>query len=402
VAELAVKVEMLGSRFKMSDTFKEYFDSEINTNDRYISHRSRSGFGYKEDGVIKWVFAGHPVNYREAGQWKPITLYPDNDRYEGSRFGFNGSEVCYDGAAIFKPNTITFNGVVHKVQLSGYWNKLYFDVPNLGLYEVAFTEFGVRETLTIPEPVDGVLSFDTSYSSELYGLSRSKRFIVESGEDVGDTITLTKDMVYPITIDPTFTAYLDKFLYTQSSVSFADAYYSTSYTGAEPAPIIRVYSQYNAATWYIGKSGIKFDTSSLSSKEPEKVNLSLYGYGLTDSVSPVTLLIKKFNWDYPATNRAIADAMLSATNDSSPMMTLPTSYVVNHRITSGDLDTAWVNNSGYTQYGLVSSVDNSGVEFSTLQAAYGEFSAIADVDPAKRPYLLVEQSTKETDFFMML
>ena len=122
----------------------------------------------------------------------------------------------------------------------------------------------------------------------------------------------------------------------------------------------------SGGVYYIYRIFMKFDTSVIPDSDTiTQVNMKLVAVGdLT--AKDFDVVIKKADWSAydPASSAnkdSIYDLILSASSDThiwrnTNGMSLNTQY------TSGNLDTAWVNKSGYTYYGLISSRDISSTE----------------------------------------
>lgn len=167
--------------------------------------RFRGGVGVKHGRETVSHFVGHPVHYLDGREWKPITLAHSNGQFEGVDFGWNGYAVTYKGKVLFEPKSITFNGVARPLNFFRDGHKFVAYVPGVGTYEIVFSEKGVRELLTIPEPLEGKLTFDVTHIDKPpKGLRTHPRRIMELDGFEGNEYLLKKDMPYPLTIDPDY------------------------------------------------------------------------------------------------------------------------------------------------------------------------------------------------------
>jgi hypothetical protein len=124
---------------------------------------------------------------------------------------------------------------------------------------------------------------------------------------------------------------------------------------------IYVGQEYIDSLYSLERAFLKFDTSSLSGSEITKVNLKMVVWEDRSDDADFDIEIVKADWsDYDPIDSANAanhwDLILSATADQDWRNTSGIS--TNTVYTSPDLDTTWINRSGYTYYGLRSSRDS--------------------------------------------
>ena len=342
------------------NTWLADFIEKTDLNRYPVAMRTRGGIGFQVGSVVVSSFVGHPIHYRDGREWKPITLRHENGQFEGSRFGWNGFAVTFRNRVLFQPESVTFNGVVRPLKFFRDENRMVAYVPGVGTYEIVFSERGVRELLTIPEPLEGVLSFQVSHAEKPRELHKHPRRLMGVDGIEGDVYTLTKDMNYPLVIDPDYSGTTDdghtegvNAVYaTARSTSSSFSSSTTSLTG----------QQLSGGTYRCYRTHYKFDTSGI----PDGDIISQVNMNLTatqdSSTTDFDVKIVKQDWSgqdpLAAGNREAAyDGCLSATADVTWRNTSGMS--INTQYTSPDMDTAWVSKTGYTYYGALSSRDIS-------------------------------------------
>ena len=183
--------------------------------------------------------------------------------------------------------------------------------------------------------------------------------------------------VYPVTIDPDF-AVSSTWIYIYGQ----NATYTTARSTASGTFGALRCGQ--TTGFVVLRSVIKFDTSSIGAGSTvTQANLSLMVLeNLTDTDFDVQ--IAKIDWS-SGTTEQIYDGILSADADDS-IWRNTNGVSQNTRYTSGNLSTAWVSKTGYTYYGLRSSLDVAGTQPSNSERIY--FYAPSGVE-AGRPILTV-------------
>jgi hypothetical protein len=186
------------------------FHEKTDFNKYPVKLRTRGGIGYQlPTGEMVSNFVGHPVHYEENRQMKPITLdwIPSTGEFEGSWFGWDAIKKCptYCGYELYTPKAIVWNGIAYPLNFLRLENRMIADIP-IGTYEIVYSEWGMNEVITIPEPVNGTLEFDAPEQAGWDGyLYKSPRKII-NGNQSGNVFVLTSDMTYPLVIDPDYSA----------------------------------------------------------------------------------------------------------------------------------------------------------------------------------------------------
>lgn len=336
------------------------FHKRTDLNRYPVKLRTRGGIGYGlPNGDTVSNFVGHPVHYLENGIWKPITLQRHmNGDLEGSPFAFKGGQVTYKDAPLFQPRAVIFDGKRYPLNLAWRDTSLVCDLP-FGTYEVRFTENGVRELLTIPEPVEGLVEFDIPHRAKPDGLYKKERHIV--GGIKGESFLLTKDMTYPLVIDPDYSAGSGDGLITGTNAAFATAR-STSNSLDTTAITHRISWQLSAGTYILSRFYVLFDTSGIP--DGDAVSLVTMSLTITNKVVPTTnfdVVIVKQDWSgqnpLGAGNRETAydNALTSSLDDNIWKNTA--SITATNTYASGNLNTSWVSKTGSTYYTVMTSPD---------------------------------------------
>lgn len=365
-----------------------------------VGLRTEGGIGFQVGRDTVSAFVGHPVHYLENREWKPITLeyIPATGEFEGSWFGWDGVEgsVTYCGYKLFAPKNIIWNGVARPLYFLRQENRLIADVPNLGIYEIVFSEWGINELFTVPEPVEGVLEFDVQQTAgwDAYLYKKERRLI---GSDLtGDVYTLTLDMPYPLVIDPDYSGTTDD---GHTEATGAATYISArnTSTGFSSSTTSLTGQQFTTGTYRVYRTHYKFDTSGIPDTDTiTQVNMKLVSTQ-DSSTTDFDVTIVKQDWSgqdpLSAGNREAAyDGCLAATQDVVWRNTSGMS--INTQYTSPDMDTSWVSKTGYTYYGVLSSRD-----IGNTAPSGNEYISLALTDHATsgyRPVLTVAHSAATT------
>lgn len=383
-------------------TWLEDFHVSTDLNKYPIALRTRGGIGYQTpDGVVS-NFVGHPVHFFDNGLWKPITLQPHaNGDFEGCDFSWKGKQVFYKGKALFAPRAILFNGVRRKLSLRQDGNRIVADL-NLGgspaQYEIIFSESGVKELLTIFEPVEGLLEFDIPHANKPNELHKKDRHIV--GGAFGESFQLTAAMDYPLVIDPDYSGdSADGYVYGQNATYATARSTSTAHDAVNP---MRVGQYPTGGQFLVLRSFLKFSTAGIPDSDSVSDVIMKLTAVADNSVTDFDVVIRKQDWSgqdpLAAGNREAAfDNCLAATSDSN-IWRNTSGMSLNTQYSSGSLDTSWVVKTGSTYYSLISSQDVSntspGANDAYIQIASQEYAT-----SAYRPVLTVTHAAAATGDF---
>lgn len=370
-------------------TWLENFHQTTDLNRYPVALRTRSGIGYKVGRKTVSNFVGHPVHYLDGKLWKPITLQRHtNGDLEGSLFAWKSGQVTFRGKALFQPKAVIFNGKRYALDLKWDGTRLVCELP-FGTYEVRFKEGGVQELLTIPEPVEGLLEFDVLHQRKPAGLFKKDRHIV--GGAFGESFMLTKDMKFPLVIDPDYSGTTGDGYIAGFSATYATAR-GTAYAQNTTSTVMYTTNQLAAGDYYIYRSALKIDTSGIPDTDTiSQVNLSLH---CTDKAVPTTnfdVQIVKADWSGSdpidnTTMDAVFDLGLSASLDDNIWQN-SSAVAAGNRYSSGNLNTSWVSKTGYTYYILVNSNDRANSAPTDNQTL--EFATQDNGTAGNRPYLTV-------------
>lgn len=378
----------------MQKTWLDVFHEQTDLNQYPITLRTRGGIGYrKPNGETVSNFVGHPVHYFENGLWKPITLQPHpNGGFEGSDFAWRGRQVFYKGKTLFEPRAVIFNGIRHNLFLRQDGNRIVADLNFEGSaaqYEIIFSEKGVKELLTIFEPVEGLVEFDVPHAQKPDGLYKRERHIV--GGDFGESFMLTKDMKFPLVIDPDYAGTTGDGIIAGLNAVYATAR-GTAYTQNSSGSFLYTVNQLGGGDYYIYRSILKIDTSGIPDGDSvTQANLSLHCVDKTVPTTNFDVQIVKANWSasdpLDDTNKdTVYDLGLTESLDDNIWQN-SASVTAGNRYSSGNLNTAWVSKTSYTYYMLVNSNDRGNSAPSDNQTL--EFASQDNATSGNRPYLTV-------------
>jgi len=378
------------------NTWLADFIEKTDLNRYPVALRTRGGIGFQVGTQVISNFVGHPVHYRDGQEWKPITLRHENGQFEGSRFGWNGFAVTFRKRVLFQPESITFNGVVRPLKFFREENRMVAYVPKIGTYEIIFSERGVRELLTIPEPLEGVLSFQVNHTEKPREMHKHPRRLMGVDGIEGDVYTLTKDMNYPLEIDPDYSGTTGDGYVLGNQFSYATARSTSSSFNITNTTMLC--GQTFVGTYEVDRAFLKMDTSGIPDGDTiSQVNLNL-ACTTDNSTTNFDVVIRKQDWSgqdpIGAGNREAAfDGCLSASSDDN-IWRNTSGMSTNTLYASGNLATAYVSKTGYTYYSLLSSRD-----VSNTTPTGAEYIALATQDHGTsgyRPVLTVVHAAAAT------
>lgn len=403
-----VEFASIGTRGLMN-TWLENFIEQTDLNRYPVVLRTEGGIGFKVGNDTISNFVSHPVHYEESREMKPITLnwIPSTNEFEGSWFGWDVIKKCptYCGYELYTPKAVIWNGIAYPLNFLRFENRMIADIP-IGTFEIKYSEWGINEIVTIPEPVEGILEFDTpeqaGWKDYLYINPRR----VVGGDQSGNVFMLTKNMTYPLIIDPDYSGDTsDGTMYSNDVATFASARNTSDTLDTAGANLYVGMNKTSSADWWVYRSAAKFNTSGI----PDADTISQVNMKLTctndSSTTDFNVVIRKYNWSASdplgsGNRETVFDGILAATSDtniwrSTSGMSLNTQYA------SGDLTTSWVNVTGNTYYGLISSRDVS----NTTPTGPEQISLASQnhATSAYRPVLTVAHSgssAQNSNFFM--
>lgn len=381
------------------------FIEQTDLNKYPVALRTEGGIGFQVGRDVVSNFVGHPVHYVENRELKPITLdwIPSTGEFEGSWYGWDGENVTYCGYVLFKPQSVTFNGVARSLNFFRSGNRLISDVAGVGTYEIIVSEAGCRELLTIPDPIEGELSFQVlqapGWDEYLYIQPRK----MLGYEQSGDVYQLTLDMNYPVVIDPDYSS-----VSADGDVNSQNADYATARSNANGSSMIAATFRVGQGTgggFTIYRSLLKFDTAGIPDTDTISQVVCKLVATINNSTTDFNVIIQKYNWSaldpVGVGNRDTAyDGVLAATSDTN-IWRNTSGMSINTQYSSGDLDTAWVSKTTYTYYGLISSRDLSNTPPTTSE--FLNIGAQENTTSGYRPVLTVTHAagaSRNSNFFM--
>jgi len=378
------------------NTWIEHITSQ---HDAPVGLRTRGGIGFIQGKEVVSHFVGHPVHYLESGLWKPITLKRHaNGDLEGSPFTFKAGRVTHKGKELFQPRAVIFNGQRYPIQLAWKDNRLICDFP-FGTYEVQFREGGVRELLTIPEPVDAVISFDVPHAKN-HGLRKKERHIV--GTDIfGEEFIVTKSMG-SVEIDPDYSpGTADGNITGTDTVQNTARSTSTSFSTSSQSELVgRLFLSGNYSNYRLF---LVFDTSGIPDTDVVSNAVLKMVVTTDDSNQDFSVEIVKQDWSsqnpISSGNMETAfDNCLSGTLDATWRSTSGIS--LNTQYTSPSLDTSRVSKTGNTYYSLRSDRDFNNSSFISSRE-HIEIATANHGTSGYRPVLTVTHAPQTSKLFAL-
>jgi 5-hydroxyisourate hydrolase-like protein (transthyretin family) len=398
----------------MPNWVRDYLTRHPELADRPVYKRGRYGLHtVRPDGQVEAHISLRPVHYRDAhGDWQPIdtdlvqqpdgsfrgtgvpvTLHPDgrvalDDGAYGqqtTRIGFfDPATRTFSGAYALPAGTVQGNtirrdqGRYHHVLTltsSGLVEELVIDSrPPLGGHA---GEWVVLETVvsgvSLPDgwldsPFEhGGFQFPVPVVWDARGRpAPARRYARTVGGTqyvyTGIPVSWLTSAQYPVVIDPDFTAHSGDACLQVNGATYADTRTgSVEWVGGASLWL----GQYYTGDHYeVYRVALKFDTSGIGTgNEVQQVNLTL-NCSEDESVTDFDVQIVQCDWSaydplgYGNGTAALA-AILNADLDDN-IWRGTSGLSINTDYTSGNLDPTWVNRTGYTYYGLLSSRDRSG------------------------------------------
>ena len=415
-----------------------------------VALRSKHSIHFKlPGGQVEANFTGAPCHFLDTdGLWKPLDTklvaigaeygapglrvrLAKNGlvRVEGGMYSHRSTRI-----GIFDSATKSFTsiktiplGSVHEDKIiaeSGVWRR-----------ELTLTETGLREEIVIASPPTGTgagagdwLVLETAVSGLLFAdgwldefaaddfhfppprasdangsIAPCKRYARTVGNIqyiyTGVPVSWLTDAVYPVTIDPDFTAGASHgYIMGYHATSYVTAHtMSYSYTSVGTADHV---GQSFSTVYYVYRGYLVFVTSTIGSGATViQVNLKLTA--ITDtSNTDFDVQIVKQDWSAQdplsnANREAAYDNCLAGTADDN-IWRNTNGMSINAQYASGNLSTAWVNKTGSTYYSYRSSLDYAGTTptgYDYIEIASQENTA-GDPPGIFRPILTVVYSVE--------
>jgi len=386
--------------------------------------------------MVEAFFTPQPMHYKDdAGEWQPLDTalqeYPDGFGAPGipvriTRDGLvslTGWSQQTTRIGLYDPATGTFTARMVMLQGVPSGDCIVREGPRFR-HEIRLLEDGLRETLTILEPlgigaanewivietkVDGITFPDGEVGEfgaggQLFPLPRAtdangeaapiKRFAKTISKVqylyTGIPVSWFATAAYPVVIDPDFAgSTADGYVYGDN----ADYPTARATSVAYNSTAVTVYlGQYlSAGTYKCDRAFLKFDTSSIPDSDIiQRVNLKLT-CNSDNSDTDFDVQIIKQDWSAQdplsdANREAAYDNCLAGTQDDN-IWRNTNGIVLNTQYTSGALSTAWVNKTGNTYYSLRSNRDLNATTPTGYE--YISWAAAEHATPAYRPVLAV-------------
>lgn len=404
-----------GSRYKMANWAKLQED----THDMPVFKRAKHGIHFKRpDGQIQAEFCGKPCHYLDGGIYKPIDtkLLLGGDGFYGCPHSpvrvHTDGHVKVDGSdyAQYVQLPSASGGLVDGDRIIRQFS--------FGEQRLWVTEDGFRSEITlnrIPTLTEArkLVATESGTLSKEYIKSLTTATDANGATHTFSTLsafrTWLASAVFPVVIDPDFAGASDSLqLYSNT-----DTWTNARNTSAACQPYGTAYKYFGIydktdPNWMIYRGLHKFDTSSIgASSTVTQVNFKATSINLYTSAD-YDLLLVKYNWstlgaDYTnATNQEIAyDALLTADLDDNPLCNR-LDMTVNTPITSGNLNTAWINKTGTTYYGMIVENDRNNSEPAHGNNYMHRFCGAIYTTEAYRPVLSVTYTAGGNPHYLSL
>ena len=388
----------------MANFAKDFTEQHPELVSKGICKRAKHGIHFgRGNGDVDAIFTGAPMHYLEGRLWEPI----DTNLRElpGGWYGAPHLDI-----KLHPDGRVKAGGYEQFAELPGspigkvHGNQIIREF-NFGQQRLILTESGFRQEteITRPPTVKELAKLIAVEKGSLLGQYNRRAKVRDAKgslvdyKSVKDISDFLKDAVYPVVIDPDFSAGS-----TSGEIVGINAVYATARSTSNDSDqnVITINAgQYVSGSNYIVKrSFLAFDTSSIpDSNIIYKVNLTLT-ISVDASAVNFDVQIVKTDWssntDFSnATQRENAyDACLAdAADDNKWRNTSGVSE--NTPYTSGSLNNNWISKTGTTYYGLRSSRDKSNT--TPTDNEYVEFYSNGYVVTAHRPILAVLYSSNK-------
>lgn len=371
-----------------------------------VVKRARHGIHFdKGNGEIVANFSGAPCHFQDTdGLWKPIDtkLLLGNDGFYGCPH--SPVKVHKDGRVkVDKSNYSQFTKLPGSPIGKVDGDRIVREFPG-GYQELFVTEDGFREVITVIKPTFPLEKFIGKTSGTLPSAYKaSPQTAVDANGDVFEITADTKAFgdwldgaVYPVVIDPDFDIVGANLNYLAAGTNSDYATARSTGTNYQINNSRNSLGQnYANPNYTVYRVFMCYDTSSIGETSTvTQVNLNAWIYE-DFSTTDFDVQIVKYDYSqwrtkyYNTTYREIAyDGCLTADADDN---ILCNSSSGTGKKTSGNLDTSWINKSGYTSYAFRSSRD-----YSNTQPSGAEYVTISNSITNQRSYLTVTYTAGST------
>ena len=379
-----------------------------------VYKRAKHGVHFRNpDKTITAVFSATPCNFFDAdGLWKPIDTKPLL-RKDGT-FGCPHSDVIihpdgtvqvgeyYQKAALIYPQSLKVDGDRLVREFTGGRQYLYI-TENGFRQEIVLDKLpDLKKVSALVDTVSGVLPSKYTASSLSLKDSSTAEFSDFVQVDSKSLVSVLEAAKYPVVIDPDFSAETGATIYCiWGNGQYGEAAYASWTTSNWDSADVMAGQQWTGTRYWVYRSYLKFDTSSIGSSIVSQVNLKLTctnDYSDTD----FDVIIKKCDWSgtdpiVRATNRETAwDNCYSSDADSS-IWRNTSGISTNTTYTSVNLSNAWIETSGNTYYGIMGSRDGATSPYYGLE--YIKFATPAHATESYRPVLSVTYTAAGNPFY---
>lgn len=368
-----------------------------------VFKRARHGIHFKRpDGQIEAAFSGKPCHYEDGGAWRPIDTKPL--LLGDGKYGCQHSPV-----RIAADGTVSIEGAKYaqRARLINGKNIVQNDdhlvrTFSNGEQRLYITEDGFRSEITLfsMPSLGQALYLVANVSGKLPGkyIQHPTTMIDAKGNEyVYDTAanfrTWLEGAVYPVVIDPDFGSGANDGAIVGDKTTYADARSTSSLFRYTVAAYIVGQRKVSDTQYWVMRHFYLFDTSSIGAGST--VNQANLVLNMRDREVQTSfyLYITQCDWSALAADptntthmETAYDNCLSGTKETNTLGEYTGTTGLGTK-TSGNLATAYINKTGITYYGVLSSRDYENLGVTDNQ--YVSFAFSENTTPAYRPYLTV-------------
>jgi hypothetical protein len=356
-----------------------------------VVKRAKYGIHFQKGGEVEAHFVGKPCHYLDRGLWKPIDtrLLITVDGWYSS---LHSDVMIHPDGRVRVRNSdyqqFTELPSAKAGKLAG--DRVIREFPG-GEQHLIMQEDGFKEEIHVFKPTFPIEKFIARMDGKLpshytahpmTAIDANRDSYVFTG-DVSAFGAWLNEATYPVIIDPDFGSTSG-----DGNINGNNADYATA--RATSASIDTTTTQFLVGQWLLAgtyrpyRSFIPFDTSSIGGGIVTQVNLKLF---CTSDAHETDFDVQIVKYIITGIRETDYDGILAGDLDDN-ILANTSAFIAGNIVTSGNLNTAWVNKTGTTWYCLRSKSDFDGSPIPTT-ADYAGFASSESTIESRRPVLTV-------------
>jgi len=328
------------------------------------------------DGSITANFSGKPCHYFDGGIWKAIDTTPllggdgkwgcPHSRVRIATDGtvsITGTDYAQQ-ARLISPKNIKLDGDHLVRTFSGGEQRLYITEDGYRSEITLNSKPNLLQALYLLASVSGSLPGEYVRHPTVMTDADGKEYTYDNAINFRAWLDAAK---YPVVIDPDFTGLIADGFIEGNNATYTTARDTSTNSGyTNWSYFIVGQSKTYYETYYVYRSYLVFDTSSIGANIVGQVNLKMTVRNDYSTAADFDVQIVKYNWSEWESNQTNTTYRETAydgvlVSDADDAIWLNTNGISNDTTyISGNLSTAWINKTGKTYYALRSSRDLAG------------------------------------------